>query len=188
MSVRVVSAVIAFLFLSVVVCTHSTNPSPPPDTRDVSLFVIHNSDISGWTMAPDSFTYYDSSNFNNDVDGSVDLYKSRGMVKVVDMDMIGPDSVKKLGPKCFIMDFQNAANATAMYNYEQTFWTPNVVLPGFNKTVAFAYTEELGSVRVIAHFGKFYLDFPFSVYTDKNQAVTDAIQFISFEKSLIEAK
>jgi hypothetical protein len=159
--------------------------------NNVRMLKVTNTDISNWKMAPsaDSFTLWTAANFYDDVDGGIEVYTDRGLIELADLHLLGPigsDGVQnELALHSFIMDFGTEANAVDEYNFQRTRYSSDAFdIPEYSNKIAFA-RPVFGGVTVYAHFKKFYFELNFLGFSDQNQAVATAMQFIGLFQTKI---
>jgi hypothetical protein len=170
------------------VCNLTTNKNTSSTTAtSVSQLKITNGAISGWQMVTtaDSFGVWAAADFHNDIDGGDKPYTDRGLIEVADFHLLGPNGTE-LGVHAYFMDFGTEAAATAMFQYQasQSIYTPHVAITGYDNTVAFGYAV-LGGITAFAHFKKFYIELPFTLYSAQGQAISDANLFLGYLKAKI---
>jgi hypothetical protein len=151
---------------------------------NVRMLKVTNSDISNWKMAAsaDSFTLWTAANFYDDVDGGIEVYTDRGLIELADLHLMGPigsdGTQNELAVHSFIMDFGTEANAIDEYSFQKTRYSADAFdIPEYGNKVAFA-RPVLGGITVYAHFKKFYFELNFVGFSDQNQAVATALQFL----------
>ena len=180
----VLFASIGFLLF---VCNLSTNKTASSaKATNVSQLFPTATDISGWTKGTDhGYTTWSAANFTNDIDGGFEVYTDRGMIECGDIEMNGPNG-EQIPTQSFIMDFGFDSTATTMYNYKKDqFSTEAVAITGYDMTIAFAKPGS-GGATAFAHFKKFYFELQLAGFSDPNQAIKTAVQFIGMFKAKIE--
>lgn len=188
MVIRTMAFFPALAALAMCFCNLSSNNNTAgPAATDVSDLKVPGGAVSGWLLNADadSFSVWTAADLDSDIDGGALEYTDRGVIKAADEHLIGPNGAV-LGPHALFLDFGTEANAGAMHRYEvskNSAYT-RIAITGYDSTVAFGVAN-LGGITVYAYFKKFYFVLPFTGYSMKSQAVSDANLFLGFFKSRI---
>ena len=76
------------------------------------------------------------------------------------------------------MDFGTESNAMDELKFQHTkYFADAFEIPGYSSKTAFG-RPIFGGITVYAHFKKFYFELNFMSFSDQNQAVSTAIQFL----------
>lgn len=141
---------------------------------------LANNDVSGWNIAgvnytPNGYLYISGqANLEGAIDGGAEEYIEHGMTNGIIQEMSTSNNQSFIG---WIFDYQNASNATSMYNYKKDVYYSDGV-ENLPDTVAFS-SEILGGSKVFGHYLNFYFELIVTGYTDNLQARTTATLFLN---------
>ena len=161
-----------------------------PVIKGISGIQLTNADLSGWTLAsgPDSLETYDSTDLTNAFDGGAFFYTQNGLLLAIEQHLLGPNGAA-LGPNAYIMEFEGDSGSTATYNHELLNVQSSgiIALSAFDTSIAFASTFGTNGYIVYAHFQNYFLQLPFSGFTDQTTALTVASKFLVIIRQKIMA-
>jgi hypothetical protein len=182
-------SVLILVAVCFVLCTSKAPTEPVPSKTTVDQLEISDSDISGWaksTANGDTFCTYPIDSFYNgppgNIDGGAVPYDSIGCKEIAYQTITGPSTML-----CFsyAMDFITVSKASAMFGYEKFSQIPNVSIPNYTISNAFAKSI-INGVMVYAHFNKFYIEIKLIGFTDNTAALTSAGEFLDVFKGKIK--
>jgi hypothetical protein len=189
MTKKYLSVIISLGSICFLLCTSKTPTGPAPSKTTVGQFEISDTAIAGWaksTANGDTFCTYPIDSFYNGPPGSIDggaiPYDSIGCKEIAYQTLTGPSQVIS---SSYAMDFVTIAKASAMFEYKKFSQIPNLAVPGFDLSTAFAKSLTNGAT-VYAHFNKFFIEITLLGYTDATAALDPASTFLGVFKEKIK--
>jgi hypothetical protein len=189
MTKKYLSVIISLGSICFLLCTPKSPTAPAPSKTTVDQLEISDAAVSGWaksTANADTFCTYPIDSFYCCAPGSVDggavPYDSSGCKEIAYQTLTGPSPMIYTS---YAMDFVTIAKASAMFGISKSSQIPNVAIPGFDISIAFAKSITNG-VIVYAHFNKFYIEITLLGYTDDAAALDPASKFLGVFKEKIK--
>jgi hypothetical protein len=146
-------------------------------SQTVSTYRIAASEISGWSEVADGgWVSFSKSTMNSLVDGEYKFYVDGGMVEGAQQTLKNTSNEVL---KTWVLDFSSKTVASQMFQMIKTdkITTPMAVT-GFDEAVAQIENTSLYGCVTYAVFGQYIFCLSFSSYNDKNEAFSDAAQFL----------
>jgi len=106
-------------------------------------------------------------------------YTDQGCKVTVYESLVGPNDQNAM---LYAMDFGTSANATNMFNIQQSTYSATDAIPGFDSTVAVGH-KALVSVTVYAHINAMYFELTISGAGDNTLAYQEAGNFLTVLKA-----
>jgi hypothetical protein len=183
------SVLITLVLVFFVVCTSKSPTAPAASKTTVGQLEISDTSVSGWaksTANGDTFCTYPIDSFYNGPPGSIDggaiPYDSIGCKEIAYQTLTGPGPMIS---SSYAMDFATIAKASAMFEYKKFSQIPNLAVPGFDLSTAFAKSLTNGAT-VYTHFNKFFIEITLLGYTDDAAALDPASKFLDVFKEKIK--
>ncbi len=138
-------------------------------------------EVTGWTDQPGHFAAFDTAQLYDLIDGGAPIYNDEGLVDGIYQFLENSD-----GNYCAISfyNFGTPENSLAMFTVQKNLVSSEVVIPGYNDSVALG-DETIGGAMIYARFNQFDLELGFSGYTDVELLKNDAKLFLDVYKSKI---
>jgi hypothetical protein len=158
----------------------------PTKTLTIDMLKIQDNEISGWTT--DQYGIYNSSNFQNIIDGGAyDYYAIPGFTEALYQTMKASGGTSGgYTLEARVIDFTTDSNAVLMYQDRKTLLSANEIdIPQYDNSVAFGLNSISGGIKVFAHFKRFYIELSFAGFPDLTTATQKAVQFLKLFDSKI---